>query len=142
MNIRLWQKEDLKRGFLEALENLRPLGNLTVGDASKIFDEMSASSFYKVFVAEYNGQVVGSITLLLEKKFIHGGGLVGHIEDVAVRQGFEGNGIGSELVKKAIEEAKKQGCYKVVLDCDENLVAFYYQQGFIKSGAFMRLYLL
>ena len=37
--------------------------------------------------------IIGSTTLLIEQKFIHDGGKVGHIEDVVTRKGYEGFGI-------------------------------------------------
>jgi len=37
------------------------------------------------------------------------------------REGFEGNGVGKALMNAAIEEAKNCGCYKIILDCDNEL---------------------
>ena len=50
-----------------------------------------------IFVAILDGKVVGSTTLLIEPKFIHNGGLVGHIEDVVVNKEFQGQKIGEEI---------------------------------------------
>ncbi len=40
-----------------------------------------------------DGKVIGSISVLIEKKFIHNCGKVAHIEDVVTRKGYEGIGI-------------------------------------------------
>ena len=44
-----------------------------------------------------NDKIAGTTTLLIEPKFIDKGMRVGYIEDVSVRKGYEGSGIGSNL---------------------------------------------
>ena len=78
-------------------------------------------------------------TLLLEPKLIHGGGLVGHIEDVAVRKAYEGKRVGSAVVGKAIQRARDLGCYKVILNCKEELVPFYTRLGMRRHEVGMRV---
>lgn len=93
-----------------------------------------------VFVAHTpDGEVIGTTTLLVEKKFIHRGGLVGHIEDVAVANGYQGRGVGSSLVEAAVRRAKEIGCYKCILDCRPELVGFYEGLGFSRHEVGMRL---
>jgi glucosamine-phosphate N-acetyltransferase len=81
---------------------------------------------------------VGTATLLVEQKFIHHGGKVGHIEDVAVHRDRQLRGIGTRLVKHATEEARKLGCYKVILDCFERLAPFYARLGYRTFNVGMR----
>lgn len=38
----------------------------------------------------------------------------GFLEDVFVDEAHRGGGVGTEIVKRAIEEAKKAGCYKLI----------------------------
>jgi glucosamine-phosphate N-acetyltransferase len=131
---------DLGNGIIETLGNLSDTGGLTPASARVIFEKMEASSLYHVLVAvEADGRVVGATTLLVEQKFIHGGGLVGHIEDVAVRTGSEGRGIGGSVVKAAVRKAEELGCYKVILDCKEELEPFYAKLGFSKRDIGMRI---
>jgi glucosamine-phosphate N-acetyltransferase len=131
---------DLKKGLIETLQNLAETGNLTDRAAARTFREMRRDPSRVVFVAVLaDGQVVGATTLLLERKFIHEGGLVAHIEDVAVRRGHEGKGVGSALVDAAIARARREGCYKCILDCKEELVPFYSRLGFRRHEVEMRL---
>ena len=83
-----------------------------------------------IIVAELNGKIVGSTTLLIEPKFIHNGGLVGHIEDVVVKKGFQGEKIGNKIIKHVLELAKNHGCYKTILDCSDEVKPFYEKMGF------------
>lgn len=75
----------------------------------------------------------------MKKKFTHSGGKVGHIEDVAVRKEYEGNGIATKIIKEIISCAKKEGCYKIILDCKNNLLPFYQKFGFYIHENCLRL---
>ena len=74
----------------------------------------------------------------LNKKFIHDGGLVGHIEDVVVRKDYEGKGIGIKLVMSMLERAKEKNCYKTILDCKDDVKQFYERIGFKHESNSMR----
>lgn len=141
MIIRIRELEigDLKRGFLKTLENLSDLEGLGHKKAREIFEYITLRPSYHVFVAEIEGQVVGAITLLVEQKFTHNGGKVGYIEDVVTRKGWERRGIGRALVSKALEQARQEGCYKIVLECSEDYVSFYEKFGFELHSHAMRL---
>ncbi len=138
--VRALQETDIGNGLLDTLKNLSDLEGLKVADARRVLRRMKRAGLYHTFVAvEPSGQVIGATTLLVEQKFIHRGGLVGHIEDVVVRKGHEGKGVGSSLVKEAIEKAKEFGCYKCILDCKEGLVGFYEALGLKRRDVGMRI---
>ena len=71
--------------------------------------------------------------------FIHAGGWVGHIEDVAVHRDHQKKGIGAALIRHAVDEARKLGCYKVILSCFEDRVAFYEGLGFRPHDVGLRI---
>ncbi len=140
--IRELKEEDLSNGFIETLSNLsevRKLANDTIRKR-EILSEIKDKN-YRIVIAEdnQNHQIIGSATLLIEQKFIHNGGKAGHIEDVVTRKGYEGKGIGREILKELIKIAKDNECYKIILDCDEKLVKFYEKLGFKKHSIMMRL---
>jgi glucosamine-phosphate N-acetyltransferase len=138
IKIRKLQKKDLYNGFLLSLDSLRKSSNLKPKKANTIFDKISKNPDYIIYVAINDGKVIGSTTLLIEQKFIHDGGKVGHIEDVVVRKEFQGKGIGQKIVCKLLKYAEKQGCYKTILDCNNNLVKFYEKMGFKRHSNSMR----
>mmetsp|Transcript_8575 Transcript_8575/g.27341 ORF Transcript_8575/g.27341 Transcript_8575/m.27341 type:complete len:199 (-) Transcript_8575:166-762(-) len=74
---------------------------------------------------------VGSI--FIEQKYIHGGGKVGHIEDVVVWESERGRGIGRQVVEALMALAKEHGCYKVILDAAEVNKGFYESCGLTKK---------
>jgi glucosamine-phosphate N-acetyltransferase len=134
--VRALEPGDLDRGFLESLAALTEV-DLTPAAARSIVAEMPSNSC--TLVAEINGKVVGTATLLIERKFIHGGGRVGHIEDVSVHGDHQRQGVGTALVEHAIQTARQAGCYKVILDCFDDLVPFYERMGFRPFNRGLRL---
>lgn len=63
--------------------------------------------------AEKDGKIVGRAYLYLIYNDLHQAPY-GLLEDVFVEDSERGQGTGTELVKAVIEEAKAQGCYKLV----------------------------
>ena len=71
------------------------------------------------------------MTLLVEPKFINKGMRVGYIEDVSVRKGYDGLGIGSQLIAYAIHDAiSVEACGKILLYCSKNTMPFYEKLGY------------
>jgi glucosamine-phosphate N-acetyltransferase len=150
--IRPIEFEDIeKRGLLDVLENLVPVG-LDRIRAKQILQEIKSNPLHKIFVAqEEEGieqqeqqiqaqgdidkkkktKVVGTTTLLVEPKFINKGMRVGYIEDVSVRKGYDGLGIGSQLITYATRDAiSVEGCRKILLYCSKNTMPFYEKLGY------------
>jgi glucosamine-phosphate N-acetyltransferase len=128
---------DLKKGFLEALASLAE-ADMTYEEALKVFQARLRAG-NRTYVAKINDLVVGTATLLVERKFIHHGGLVGHIEDVSVHKDFQRRGIGTAIVRHITEEARKMGCYKVILNCFESLAPFYKRIGYRNHDVGLRI---
>ena len=131
-------ESDLENGFLESLDNLREVSNLEHNSAKSILEGILENENHIVHVAELDGKIVGSTTLLIEQKFIHEGGIVGHIEDVVVKKEFEGQGIGMNLVLSLLDVAKERKCYKTILNCENGLISFYEKIGFKQKSNEMR----
>ena len=138
IKIRKLQKKDLYNGFLLSLDALRKSSHIKPKKANMIFNKISKNSHQIIYVAVENSKVVGSASILIEQKFIHEGGKVGHIEDVAVRKEFQGKGIGRQIVVALLKYAEKQGCYKTILDCTDELIPFYENIGFKRHSNSMR----
>jgi GNAT superfamily N-acetyltransferase len=66
----------------------------------------------------------------------------GLLEDVFVEEAFRGHDFGSLLVKKAVSEAKKHGCYKIIATSRKErpkLHRWYAGLGFKKYGFAFRM---
>ena len=136
--IRELQKEDLGNGFLTTLDSLRKTSNIEKNTANKIFDKIENNPDHIIVVALIDGKIVGAATLLLESKFIHDGGIVGHIEDVVVDKNFQGQRIGEKIIRYLLEFAKTKGCYKTILDCVDDVKPFYEKLGFKHNANALR----
>jgi glucosamine-phosphate N-acetyltransferase len=136
--IRELRKEDLWKGFFTSLDSLRETSSIDKNKANIIFDKINSNPDHMIVVAELDGKIVGATTLLIEQKFIHNGGIVGHIEDVAVDKKFQGQKIGEKIIKYLLEYAKNQGCYKTILDCSDDVKPFYEKIGFKKVANELR----
>jgi glucosamine-phosphate N-acetyltransferase len=108
-----------------------------------ILKEIKLNPLHKIFVAilqdrKNEGLVIGATTLLVEPKFIFGGGRVGHIEDVAVRVEYQRKGIGFKLVNYATEQAAIMRCIRTILDCSNENIPFYEKSGYSMFGNCMK----
>lgn len=132
----------LRESFFETLQNLSDTLVLDQEKTQELLDKIQAqwSSIFLAISPQHG--VIGTITLLLEQKMIKWWAIAGHIEDVATRAWFTGHGVAKQLIETAIQEAKQNWCYKIILDCDERLVPFYEKYWFKKEGNFMRHYLI
>ena len=138
VTVRELQKDDLFNGFLTSLDSLRQASDIEKNTAEKIFEKINNNPDHIIAVAEKDQKVVGSATLFLETKFIHNGGVVGHIEDVVVDKNFQGQKIGEKIIKYLLDVAKNQGCYKTILDCTDEVKPFYEKLGFKHNANALR----
>jgi len=64
------------------------------------------------------------------------------LEDVWINEGYRGKGYGTELVKRVIDFARSNGCYKIIATSRferENVHRFYERIGFNKWGYEFRI---
>lgn len=135
--IRSMYATDFQRGFREVLGALSPV-TLSDEDAMLVFRKRLRSRVL-TYVALSDDHIVGTASLMIETKFIHNGGCVGHIEDVAVLPELQGQGVGHALVRHLIEQCRQEQCYKVILDCDPKIASWYETLGFRPWCQAMRL---
>ena len=138
VSIRQLEENDLNNGFLTSLDSLRKASDIEPAKAKDVFQKIKSNPNHVIFVAIHDDKVVGSTTLLIEPKFIHEGGLVGHIEDVVVNKDVQGQKIGEKLILASLEYAKNAGCYKTILDCLDDVKPFYEKLGFKLHSNAMR----
>jgi glucosamine-phosphate N-acetyltransferase len=121
--LRALRKTDFDSGFLDCLRVLTTVGEISREAFEKQFDDMEQQKSYYIIVIEDTNRseksVVGTGALIVEKKFIHSLGNVGHIEDIAVAKDQQGKKLGLRLIQSLDYVAAKVGCYKSILDCSD-----------------------
>ncbi|ODA80464.1 hypothetical protein RJ55_03422 [Drechmeria coniospora] len=139
--LRPLRKSDHGTGFLECLRVLTTVGDISREGFDAQFDRMRAQeSYYVIVIENEKGAVVATGALIVEHKFIHSLGAVGHIEDIAVSKSEQGKKLGLRLIQALDAVAERVGCYKSILDCSEANEGFYLKCGFRRAGLQMAHY--
>lgn len=110
---------------------------LELEEAETIFEHISAYPDYTIYVATSEHQIVGTFALLVMENLGHLGAPSAIIEDVAVDPQWQGQGIGTKMMRYALEVANLKGCYKAVLSANlkrKRAHAFYESLGFKLHG--------
>jgi glucosamine-phosphate N-acetyltransferase len=87
-----------------------------------------------------NFDIIASGTIIIEPKFIRGGKNVGHIEDIVVKSTYRGRHLSKDILNVLKNIARENNCYKVILDCNEEVQRVYITSGFEQKGIQMGLY--
>lgn len=140
--IRPLRRSDFKRGYLDVLRVLTTVGEISEDQWNQRYDWIASRNdeYYMLVVCDGEDRIVGTGSLIVERKFIHSLGLVGHIEDIAVEQGQQGKKLGLRIIQALDYVAAQVGCYKSILDCSEVNEGFYIKCGFKRAGLEMAHY--
>jgi len=115
--IRPLRRSDYHNGYLDVLRVLTTVGDISLEQWNERYDWMAARNdeYFLLVICDAAGRVVGTGSLIVERKFIHSLGLVGHIEDIAVEKGQQGKKLGLRIIQALDYVAEKIGCYKVCI---------------------------
>ena len=89
---------------------------------------------YFLCVFEDEGRVLGTALLLVQMNISQGGRPYSHIENVVVDKECRGKGAGKKMMDYLVEKARELDCYKILLNCGKDNIAFYEKCGFFDSG--------
>lgn len=110
--------------------------------ATAVFQTMARYPFYRMYVAEHDGAVVGTYALLVMENLSHMGALSAVVEQVLVGPGVQGMGIGTAMMHHGMAEARAAGCYKLTLSSNIKRIdahKFYDGLGFTRHGLAFRI---
>ena len=96
----------------------------------------------QLFVADIRGKVVGTLVLVVVPNLSHQGTPYAIIENVVVDENQRSKGIGEALIRRAVDEARVAGCYKVSLTSNKRRLdahRFYERLGFERSHEAFRI---
>lgn len=110
---------------------------LCLPEAERLFEKIAGYPDYKIYVALCGEKVIGSFELLIMDNLGHLGARSAVIEDVVVAPEWQGRGVGTIMMQKALAICNEKGCYKAVLSSNfkrERAHAFYKSLGFKVHG--------
>jgi len=132
--VRPLQSDDYQRGYLELLKQLTSVGDVSLADFKERFSLMKScqGTYYNtVIVDKVSDRVIGAASLIIERKFIHHCANRGIIEEVIVSDQYRGKSLGRLIVQTLVELGKALDCYKITLNCTDQMIAFYERLGFV-----------
>jgi GNAT superfamily N-acetyltransferase len=92
--------------------------NPSLADYQLVFAEIRSDPRQKLFVAESNGEVAGTIVLLVVPNLSHNGTPWAFLENLVVTERHRRRGLGRMLLEHAVGLARKSGCHMVELCSD------------------------
>ncbi|OUC43099.1 acetyltransferase, GNAT family [Trichinella nativa] len=128
--------------FTQVASVHRPADNLCVRPLQRTdfekgqFVEMRncQGTYYVVVIEDLSKSIiVGTCMLVIERKFIHTCGSRARLEDLVVDTAYRGRQLGKLLIEVTRQLAWNLGCYKVSLECKDELISYYEQFGFSKE---------
>jgi GNAT superfamily N-acetyltransferase len=117
----------------------KPTDLAPIADA---FDAIATDPKAFLYVATLENRVVGTFQMNLLRHLTHGGANVAQIESVAVSRAARGQGIGTEMMRFAVAEARRLGCVRVQLTSQKRrgrAHTFYEALGFERTHEGMKL---
>ncbi|GAA5899008.1 glucosamine 6-phosphate N-acetyltransferase [Sporobolomyces salmoneus] len=144
--LRPLSSEDYSHSHLSLLSHLTSSPDIGSSAWSSRFEELlKINKVYPTYfpvalVSKETNDLVGAATLVVELKFLRGGGKCGHVEDVVVHPSMQGKKLGQLLLNVLTKLSEQQGCYKTILDCDPKNEAFYAKCGYENKGCEMAKY--
>ncbi|WP_128291393.1 GNAT family N-acetyltransferase [Afifella aestuarii] len=110
----------------------------------KAFEELAGSPDECLYVAEQDGEVIGTFQLGFRYSLPDRGALKATLEAVQVRPAERGQGIGGKLVRFAIAEARRKGAHSLSLTSNNarrDAHRFYERLGFQNTHRGYKLFL-
>jgi GNAT superfamily N-acetyltransferase len=106
------------------------------------FDQINASPYFELIVAELDGRVVGTLQLIFIPSISYQGGLRAQVESVRVDEPLRSQGIGKSMMEWAIERARQRGAHLLQLtthNTRQDAHRFYERLGFKGSHLGMKI---
>jgi GNAT superfamily N-acetyltransferase len=141
MTVRLAKLNDLAQ-LLELYKDLHAADQALPPQSvvEKAWSDILSNPWQHIFLVEQDGQLVSSCVLQVVPNLTRGARPYGLIENVVTRKDMRGQGLGSQVLKAALDLAWEKGCYKVMLLTgrkDTEVFRFYEKVGFkagVKTG--------
>ena len=117
--------------------------NPSLEDYRRVYAQIRAMPGHELLIAEEEGEVIGSVVLLIVPNLSHGTSPWAVVENLIVTRKQRRRGVGRQLMKDAIARAREAGCYEIQLNSNKKRRGahqFYGEMGFQASAHGFRRY--
>lgn len=143
--VRLIYRDEL-RDLLQLYRYLHPEDPVVAAEeVGGLWEAILDDENMKIIVVEADGRIVSSCVLTIIRNLSRGARPYGLIENVVTHPDYRRRGYGHMAVRRAIECARENNCYKVMLmtsSKDESVHRFYESCGFrkdVKTGFIIQM---
>jgi len=133
---------DYDKKYFQLLKQLTSIdpNKISISDFNEFVESLNDTHMIYVIEDLENKIIIGTITILIEKKIIHNLGIVLHIEDLVIHKDYRKRGLANKLLELVKGISKEYKVYKIILDCSNDLEPFYRKNGFEKKNIQMAIY--
>jgi len=129
----------IKNSYISLLSNLSITVNITDTEFLKYIDDIYKNGLiYVILINKID--IIASGTIFLEQKIIRNCKKVGHIEDIVSHPDYRGLGLSTIIINELTKYGFNNNCYKLILDCDENIKKVYEKCGYSQKSIQMAYY--
>lgn len=111
---------------------------LTLAEAEEVFQAIATLPNYRIYLALWHGQPVGTFSLFYVPTLMHPGfHRYAILDAVTVTPAYRSQGIGQAMMQAALRLCSEAGCYKVTLSSNlkrDRAHEFYKSLGFEQHG--------
>ena len=107
--------EELVITTSEAEQNRNP----SLEDYHSVYAQIRAMPGHELLIAEEEGEVIGSVVLLIAPNLSHGASPWAVVENLIVTRKQRRRGVGHQLMEDAITRAREAGCYEIQLSSNK-----------------------
>ena len=104
--------------------------------AKSVFEKILADENYHIIVAEENGVIVSSFTVVIVPNLTRGVRPYARVENVVTHAEHRGKGLATACLDRAKEIAVREGCYNIALltgSKSESTLKFYENAGYNRT---------
>ena len=127
-------------------EGRRPWPSEPTDNERAMWERMMSTADVTVYVAEFDGHLIGTATFLVLPNVTYDCRPTGFIEAMVVRTDHRRRGVALMILNELLDEARRQGCHKIQLlsnkaHATDGAHDLYRAAGFVDEAEGFRLYL-
>lgn len=133
----------IKKKVFHLLQDLTVAPELNTDIFLSILFKIHDNPLHNIFVYydPFKMDIIALFTLIFEPKLIRNGKKVAHLEDFVIHKDYRKRSLGTQLLRFIIDKSKKENCYKILLNSNEETLQFYTKNFFKQKDINVCMYM-